>query len=933
MTKGKKKALIITLSIVGVLVIAIAITCIVLFTRDPETPPEGGENTVYQTQPESFWQSFGSGYMSFDIIEEPAEPVEGELYGNVFKVYAYNKGNWEAWLLGTWEMSADETTLTLTAEWDEDDSNAMKLTDAVSGEPKVYTASDGKFSIGVSYPGGPTGQVTFTLDPVADKVGEGETSKPPCTEHVDADGDGKCDNCGADMPDEPSATVAATLSAETDDGQSAKIELLSDNTWILSISYYQGGEFVPTANGTYTLDAAYNMVLTVTEDTAEVLAEDSYTLVCDYATQTYSGTIVCNVTGVGELTFAFTQETSEEPETPAEIQLTLVAPANAAGQSAQIDFYTDNSWTLSVSYYTGMTPIETAGGTWALDSAFNMVLTVTEDTANVLPEEAYTFECDYTTQTYSGTISCNLAVGEVTFAFGPSAEEPEETFTVTFDMNDGATQSVQVTTSTFTAADGTKKQYIPLSAQPQLPQRNGWLFVGWDTSKTPVMEDGASKTEWFLGEKMSGVYTIPDSPVTNDVMEITEDMTLYARWVQPTYITTETELRAISEDLGGWYILQNDITLTSEWEPVGRYYSTYEFLETNWWKYAFDGIFDGNGKTIFGLKLNTLKFDYGTTEDGSADGTTAFFGSVCDGEIKNVTIKAPVITISSYSDAVHAYVSVLAAFVHGNNSVIADCNVADMQITVTTEDVAYVAVSGLLGGHWGGHITGSSVTGTITAAVGYGTDYESATTNLYVGGLVGEGYCWVEEGCSADVAIELTVTDERTTVPQGAAINIFAGGLGGSAAYTSGNHDIGGSLRIDCDGVMANTVNAFVGGIAGIQRYGYLEDCTSDTQISVVKDNSAASVYNIGRVLGGYDMTTSMLFLDGTNNMKVKGCDAGGVAVSVDGGSTLADVIGHIPTKAEIDANKWLLELMGIDLSVYVDSDGEYTIFGAENCK
>lgn len=41
----------------------------------------------------------------------------------------------------------------------------------------------------------------------------------------------------------------------------------------------------------------------------------------------------------------------------------------------------------------------------------------------------------------------------------------------------------------------------------------------------------------------------------------------------------------------------------------------------------------------------------------------------------------------------------------------------------------------------------------------------------------------------------------------------------------------------------------------------------------------------------------------------------------------------HIPAKEEIDANKWLLELMGIDLSDYVDSDGGYTIFGTENCK
>ena len=295
MTKGKKKALIITLSIVGVLVIAIAITCIVLFTRDPETPPEGGENTVYQTQPESFWQSFGSGYMSFDIIEEPAEPVEGELYGNVFKVYAFNEGEWQAWLLGTWEMSEDETILTLTATWDENNSNATKLTDATSGEPKVYTASEGKFSIGVTYPG-MDGQVTFTLDPVADKVGEGETPKPPCTEHVDANSDGKCDNCGetmpAETPEEPDLmlTMTATDAATT---LTAKIEMYDDNTFTFILDMMGGKVF----GGTWASSDATGqnpmapLTLTVDEIGSPVVGETitvTITPAADYSSMTYT---------------------------------------------------------------------------------------------------------------------------------------------------------------------------------------------------------------------------------------------------------------------------------------------------------------------------------------------------------------------------------------------------------------------------------------------------------------------------------------------------------------------------------------------------------------------------------------------------------------------------------------------------------------------
>ena len=415
---SKKKKLIIILSVVGVIVLAAVIAIAVIFTREPEAPPAAGDSVVYQTKSESFWGTFGSGYMTFEYIEEPAEPTEGALYGQVFKVWALNGGKWEDWLSGTWEMNADKTELTLTATWDESDGNATKLRDAESGVAKTYTAEDGKFYIGVNYPDETTGKVTFTLDPVADKVGDGEAIAPPCTEHVDADNDGKCDNCGETMPAEPpTVTVASTLTAATAGGQSAKIELMSDNTWVLSVSYYEGGGYTATASGTYALDAAYNMVLTVTEDAADALAEDSYTLACDYATQTYSGTVECTVPVAGTLTFNFAQEVSEPEEPEATVASTLTA-TSAGGQSAKIELMSDNTWVLAISYYTGGAYTPTASGTYALDAAYNMVLIVTGDVADALAEDSYTLTVNYETHLYSGTIVCTIpGVGELSFAF------------------------------------------------------------------------------------------------------------------------------------------------------------------------------------------------------------------------------------------------------------------------------------------------------------------------------------------------------------------------------------------------------------------------------------------------------------------------------------------------------------------------------------
>lgn len=63
-------------------------------------------------------------------------------------------------------------------------------------------------------------------------------------------------------------------------------------------------------------------------------------------------------------------------------------------------------------------------------------------------------------------------------------------------------------------------------------------------------------------------------------------------------VTTENELVSIgsSYPLSGNYILDNDITLTDEWQPIGN--------ENE----PFTGIFDGNDYTIYNLTV-TKRYD------------------------------------------------------------------------------------------------------------------------------------------------------------------------------------------------------------------------------------------------------------------------------------------------------------------------------------
>lgn len=115
----------------------------------------------------------GEAYLSFEKISEPAQPVEGELYGNVFKVYATGDSNPPTpWLSGTWDLEINEDgtpgALTITAAW-QDGENITKLSDAQSGVAKTYSLNEeGVYEISVDFPS--ASGLTFKLDPAADKV-------------------------------------------------------------------------------------------------------------------------------------------------------------------------------------------------------------------------------------------------------------------------------------------------------------------------------------------------------------------------------------------------------------------------------------------------------------------------------------------------------------------------------------------------------------------------------------------------------------------------------------------------------------------------------------------------------------------------------------------------------------------------------------------
>ena len=837
--------------------------------------PEAKEGTIYQTGVETFWVGVGKAYMTFEYAEEPETPEEGAIYGYVFNVNVDAGDGYSSWLTGSWELSEDESTLTLTATWEEGD-NSTYLADATSGQAKTYTAENGEFTIGVNLPS--AGTINFTLNLEEDKVGEGETPEPeePCTEHVDADDDGKCDDCGEDMPEEVQpGDVAMTLTATTAAGQSGKLELYADNTWSLSISYYSGGEYTPTASGTYALDEAYNMVLTVTEDKADVLAEDSYTLACDYTTQTYSGTIeVKNVPVVGDLTlnFATGETTDPEPDSdpepvpePGEALYTSNVASIYSGQgSAYLALEEGGVFNVYVTF--GGSTSSWLAGTWSME---NEVLTVT-------PSGGEAVNCPLTDKAY--TVALSLPGAEVDFVI--DMDENSVTYRVNYMLNDGTSTVYN------TAEIKGNPQEAYITAAPAAPAREGYHFAGWQT-KAEITEDdivnGVSRYMWFFGQKLSttGIakynamteeqkeeHAISDGyMLISDSADDNNTLTLYARWVKEKEIATPQQLQDIGKDLYGAYKLTADITLTGEWEPIGAYFSNYEYYNTEWWTYSFRGTLNGNGHTVSGLKITSAELNKNYSGAGSVwfddgvtcDGTAAMFSALAGANISGLTIKDAVIDVTYSGD--YLYAGALAAF--DMKSTLTDINVTDCNIKATFDETEltyrtnlFTVVGGLEAGGWTNVVTGCEVSGSITLNA---TNKVAHGGEIYLGGMLGENYSTMT-GCKTDVALTLNYEDKGTAA-EDSCITANVGGLSGSGTAISGctvNADI--TVKAVKDNG-ESSVN--VGGIVGSQRYMVTENNTVTAEIVTTGTSldEEAGVLNVGGVGGRIDVYYTLQIL------------------------------------------------------------------------
>ena len=293
-------------------------------------------------------------------------------------------------------------------------------------------------------------------------------------------------------------------------------------------------------------------------------------------------------------------------------------------------------------------------------------------------------------------------------------------------------------------------------------------------------------------------------------------------------ITTEAELKAMSNDLSADYKLGNDIVLTEDWTPIGSFVAdeTVNDGETPDETYAFTGTFDGDGHTISNLTI-----------DGNI--SAGLFGCVANGTVKNLTIKDATVSGSCMAAAVigYAYHSTVE------------------NVTLTASEGKTNAITGSALEYEGyGEMAPNMVAGIVGA--GMDSNIKNCTvnnTNLNVTGL-GNATAWGENVHDIGLlggGLESTSLENCTVADS--AINItgaYTFGIGGLSGCAMEADKVENCIVSDVNITLGD--NAYLtGGLVGYSGKGEGKTTLSGCKTEDVTINVGDASSHIGGMIGG----------------------------------------------------------------------------------
>ncbi|MEE0762082.1 MAG: bacterial Ig-like domain-containing protein [Acutalibacteraceae bacterium] len=248
---------------------------------------------------------------------------------------------------------------------------------------------------------------------------------------------------------------------------------------------------------------------------------------------------------------------------------------------------------------------------------------------------------------------------------------------------------------------------------------------------------------WIIGEK---TYPLPVlKSIGTPKIKAEENTTEFAGGtgtaVNPFKIATKEQLNNVRNYLSSNFVLVNDIEFTkSDFQENGKYYNDGQYWAPIGTKAnPFSGVFDGNGYTISGFKINLL---------GTQSNYLGLFGYLKNGKIENLGTTNSEITVDKYNN--NFYLGGIVGYLNGG--VILNCfNTGHIVVSSNTNIKAFVTIGGIAGYVNNGYIFGCYNSGYLTSneknnsyvlasggIAGYVTS-KSEISNCYNTGNIGTG--------------------------------------------------------------------------------------------------------------------------------------------------------------------------------------------------
>jgi hypothetical protein len=332
----------------------------------------------------------------------------------------------------------------------------------------------------------------------------------------------------------------------------------------------------------------------------------------------------------------------------------------------------------------------------------------------------------------------------------------------------------------------------------------------------------------------------------------------YEAGLTEIYIHNEEELRRIGTDFAidgtKSFYLENDITLTQPWPPIGT--------DTT----RFKAVFDGQGHTI---TMNNAVFD-----PAALGGTyLGFFGYTENAVVKDVTLAYPSGGTIALTGAGY-YVYFGGAAGRADRSEFIGVTLTGA-LNVSSLAAAAFSIGGITGANYDGSIVASHVKGSVsgispgtTCAGGIAGEMQSAGgpapsitessftgtagaesdgSMAYAGGILGQAYTGSVERCYAAGNVEAK------------GHSVYSGGIAGY--YSSNPGPITNSYAY------TNTVadgcgNSYAGGIAGSSYGGIILNCYVAGTVKAIQNDNAHAGGISGEHGNSGQLNNSMVLLD-----------------------------------------------------------------------